>query len=51
MDTAWLITGIILSITVSAYSYFIGYIMGFKKSKDIDDKIIDNLRKKYNIQK
>ena len=29
-------------------SYFIGFLQGFKKAKEIDNKIIDELTNKYN---
>ena len=48
MDVATLFIFILILCPVSQLCYYIGYIKGFKKSKDIDDKIIDGLSKKYN---
>lgn len=43
-----MLTIIALAILFIITSFCIGYIQGFKKSKKIDDKIIDELRDKYN---
>lgn len=42
-----MVSVICLSITFIGISYCIGYVKGFKKSKEIDDKIIEELINKY----
>ena len=37
---------IIIAIYFAFFSFCVGYIIGFKKSKEIDDKIIDELLRK-----
>lgn len=41
----------LIFIALCQISYYIGFTKGFKRSKDIDDKIIEDLSKKYNIEK
>ena len=43
-----IIIGIIAFVLLLiSISFYIGYILGFKKSKEIDDNILNELRKKY----
>lgn len=42
---------ILLAIASCQISYYIGFAKGLKRSKDIDDKIIEDILKKYNIEK
>lgn len=52
MEQRMIIVSIIaLSILFIVLSYFIGYVKGFKKSKEIDNKIIDELVNKYNLKR
>lgn len=43
-----IVTIITISIILIILSFCFGYLKGFKKSKEIDDKIIEELRSKYN---
>ena len=41
------ISSLAFSISMLLFGYLIGYTKGFRKSREIDDKIIDNIVKKY----
>jgi len=48
MENKLIIIGIIAFVLLSiSISFYIGYILGFKKSKEIDDNILNELREKY----
>lgn len=42
-----IVTIITIAIIFIILSFCFGYLKGFKKSKEIDDKIIEELRDKY----
>ena len=48
MSREWVITVVIWFLCIGVLCYFIGYLTGFKKSREIDDKIISELSEKYN---
>jgi hypothetical protein len=50
MENKMIMVAIILfAIGFIVLSYCIGYIKGFKKMKEIDDKIIEELKSKYSV--
>ena len=48
MDIATIFIFIIILVPWCQLSYYIGFIKGFKRAKAIDDKILNDLSKKYN---
>lgn len=51
MEQKMIIVALILfAIFFIGLSFCIGYVKGFKKSKEIDDKIIEELSEKYKLR-
>ena len=49
-ERMFMVAALLFTVGFIILSYCIGYIKGFKKSKEIDDKILEELSSKYIIQ-